>query len=355
MKIAIIGLGAATKNIHVPALKKLINIEVVGGYDANKNISSFSFPIFSSAEELLNKTNPDLVIIATPTFTHFELTCLALSHNCHVLVEKPFMESLEQADHIIALSNKVQRWVIVNNQYRFMNIHQVAKKQINTDKFGDLLFICASQTFFVSDETETGWRGQDKQRTCKEFGIHVLDLCRFFFDEDPVAIYARMPKGSNPDGPDLLNLIQLEFSGDRVAQIILDRLSKGTHRYLELRLDGSKGVVETSIGGKLGLNAGINARNKRPYLNLNLAMGGSAVLHQGERSKQLATDPLDLFVNATYKLLLAFISALKNGETPPCNAIDNRNTLALMFAAYESSEKGSVIDMSQYYEVNLTL
>jgi len=355
MKVAIIGLGAAARKIHLPALKKTASLQIVGGYDVVNGTSNFSFPIFSSADELLTQSKPDLVIIATPTFTHFELTCLALSHKCHVLVEKPFMESLEQADQVIALSEKVQRWVIVNNQYRFMNIHQAAKKQINSDNFGDLLFICANQTFFVSNETETGWRGEDKQRTCKEFGIHVFDLCRYFFNENPIKIYARMPKGENPDGPDFLNLIHLEFSGDRVAQITLDRLSKGSHRYLDLRIDGSNAVIETSIGGKLELNAGIKARNKRPFVKLDLAMGGSATLRQGENSIKLATDPLDLFVNATHKLLSAFLSSLKNGDTPPCNAQDNRNTLALMFAAYDSNDQGSVVDMHPYYQVNTTL
>jgi len=35
----------------------------------------------------------------------------------------------------------------------------------------------------------------------------------------------------------------------------------------------------------------------------------------------------------------AFLTALDCGETPPCNASDNRRTLALMLAAYDSAEK----------------
>lgn len=53
-----------------------------------------------------------------------------------------------------------------------------------------------------------------------------------------------MPRGKQPNGPDYLNLIELEFSGDRVAHITLDRLSRGRRRYLDIRLDGEAGSIE---------------------------------------------------------------------------------------------------------------
>ena len=343
MKVAIIGLGAAAQQIHLPALKKDSTLEIVAGVDVRSNLPSFDFPVFESQTQLYERTTPNLVIVATPTQWHYESTKLALENGCHVLVEKPFMSDLEEADKIIELSNKVGRWVIVNNQYRFMNIHEAAYNQIDSADFGELLFISANQTFFVSDDTESGWRGNDPQRTCKEFGIHVLDLCRYYFKEEPLSITARMPKGKNPQGPDYLNLLQLEFSEDRVAHITLDRLSRGPHRYLDMRLDGSKSVVETSVGGKLNLNLGIRGGTREPYFDLDIAMGGTARLYKKEKYKKLATDPIDLFANATYKLLLAFQQSLKDGTPPPCDAESNRKTLALMLAAYESASTGKTI------------
>ena len=159
------------------------------------------------------------------------------------------MPTLAEADDVCALSRDVKRWVVVNNQYRFMEIHRVARETIGAPEFGDLLFVSAEQTFYVTRETEAGWRGKEKERTGREFGTHVLDLCRFFFGQDPVAITARMPRGADPSAPDYLVLIQLEFPGDRFAQVTLDRLSRGRHRYLEMRLDGSAGCIETRLGG----------------------------------------------------------------------------------------------------------
>lgn len=344
-KIAIAGLGTAARQIHIPAYAKLADLEVVGGYDPAVREGRFGFPLFSSIDELLDRTSPDILSAVTPTARHFEVARKGLLAGCHVFCEKPFMASMEEANEITALSRDRMKWVVVNNQYRFMNIHRGAKKAIGTPEFGDLLFVNANQTFPVSEKSEAGWRGREMRRTCQEFGIHALDLCRFFFDEDPVAICARMPKGGNPGGPDYLNLIRLEFSGDRVAHVGLDRLCRGPQRYLEMRLDGSGGCVETSIGGNIAFAMGIRGGSRKPYVNLDVSLGGRALLYQGENVRKIASDPLDLFAHGTARLMRAFLDALDDRTTPPCNADDNRRTLALVLAAYESHERNRTIEM----------
>jgi predicted dehydrogenase len=344
-RVALAGVGAAAKQIHLSALARLPSVELVGGFDPATGHEHFPFPLFATAEEMLEKTRPDLLIVAAPPAAHFELTRLGLRAGCHVFCEKPFMTNLEEASEIVALAKHVKRWVVVNNQYRFMNIHAEAKKRIGTPEFGDLLFVCIHQTFFTTEESEAGWRGQDPRRTCKEFGTHVFDLCRFFFGEDPLTVTARMPKGSHPKGPDYLNLILLEFSGGRVAHIILDRLCRGPTRYLMTRLDGSNACLELELGGHLELCAGIRGGSRRPYLDFDFSPGGRARLFHGQKSKKIATDPLDVFAHATSRLLQAFLGALDRDETPVCNAEDNLRTLALMLAAYESDEKRQTLSL----------
>lgn len=345
VKVGLVGLGAAARQIHLPALSTIPGARVVGGVDTQARPEPFSFPLFPSVEEMVQRTGADVVVVATPPDTHFALTRAALLAGAHVMCEKPFVATLEEASTLAALARECKRRVVVNNQYRFMRIHEAARAAVGTPEFGRLLFLSAEQTFRVTAETEAGWRGQETDRTCREFGTHVLDLCRFFFAEDPLAVTARMPRGPQGGGPDYLNLIQLEFSGDRVAQITLDRLSRGPHRYLRLRLDGESGCVETRIGGGVELAAGIRGGTRRPFVRFDLALGGRARLYGSGRPRTIATDPFDVFATATGRLYQAFFLALKDGTTPPCDADDNRRTLALMLAAYESHRQRRTIPM----------
>ncbi len=344
--IALAGLGSAARRIHLPAIKAITDLEVVGGFDPAAPSGALPFPRFSSPEEMLEKAHPDILVVATPPDSHAALTRLGLAAGCHIFCEKPFMNSLEEADQVLRLARECKRWIVVNNQFRFMNIYRQAKATTGSSGFGTLLFLSASQTFVTTPDTEAGWRGADRRRTCKDFGTHIFDLCRFFFDEDPASISARMPKAGNPNGPDYLNLLELEFSGDRVAHITLDRLCRGRHNYLDLRLDGSAGCIETHFGGGVEIAVGIRGGTRRPYVKADVSLGGTAVLYHGEKSRKIASEPAAVFAHATSRLLEAFLSALDRGTVPPCNGDDNRRTLALMLAAYESAETNRRVVMS---------
>jgi predicted dehydrogenase len=345
-RIAIAGLGQAARGIHLPAYRSIPSLEIVGGCDPLAKAEQFSFPLFASVPEMLERAKPHILAVVTPPNSHFAIASLGLQAGCHVFCEKPFMANLDEADAIIGMARDARRQVVVNNQFRFMRIHRAAKEMIGTAEFGDLLFLTIHQTFFVTEETEAGWRGETTRRTGMEFGTHVLDLCRYFFGENPSSISVRMPRGKEPSGPDYLNLIQLEFSGDRVAHIILDRLSRGRHRYLDIRLDGEAGSIETSVGGKLEASAGVRAATRKPFFTFDFAMGGRARLYHGETFSTLAREPANVFASATGALMKAFLAALERGETPPCDCVDNRYTLALMLAAYESDAKRMAIAMT---------
>ena len=344
-RLAIAGLGAAARTIHLPAYRRLPRLEVVGGHDPAGLGSSFAFPCFDSVQTMLERTQPDLLVVASPPATHYDLVRSGLEAGCHVLCEKPFMPTLEQARSIVAMAARLDRRVVVNQQYRFMNIHHQARNLCGRRELGDLLFVSARQTFRTDSKTEAGWRGGDPQRTCKEFGIHVLDLCRFFFDADPVRVTARMPRPHDPAGPDLLDLIQLEFPGGRAAEISLDRLTRGRHSYLEMRLDGTHGCIETRLGGGIELRFGLRGGRRRPFFELDVSLGGRARLYHGERYRNVARDPLNLFSRATGRLMEAYLDALEAEAAPPCEGADNLRSLALMFAAYASDRLGTTLEM----------
>jgi predicted dehydrogenase len=298
---------------------------------------------------MLDATRPEIVTIATPPHTHFELARRALLADCHVFCEKPFVEDLQQADELIDLSQSVGKWIVVNAQYRFMNIHRGAKGMIGQAEFGELLFLHAEQTMWT--EESSGWR--TSQQTCREFGTHVLDLCRYFFDDEPLSVSAWMPGNCELSGSERLDLIDLEFPGGRAARITLDRLCRGKHRYLSLRLDGSDGCIETRLGGRLHVTAGLSGRTRRPFLDLDISLGGRARLYHGEHWRKITGDPFNVFAHATARLMQAFLHALDTGGVPPCNAQDHRSTLALVLAAYESHRRRAPVPVESTMSLEL--
>jgi predicted dehydrogenase len=138
---------------------------------------------------------------------------------------------------------------------------------------------------------------------------------------------------------DLIDVVILEFSGGRVASIVLDRVCRGPHRYLEMRLDGEHGSLRASIGGRASFSLSL-APGRNPGPHLEWAAGGQAWLEVGERRRVLARNPRDAFAHATARTLQLTIDAVSRGEAPPCSARDARSILAVVEAAYLSAQTG---------------
>lgn len=347
IRVAITGLGAAAHNIHLPAYAMIRDkITVVGGCDISEKARDRTRKqwnlqaVYGNSEEMIEKTKPDIVSIISPPSQHFEHCQIALEKGCHVFCEKPFMENMEQVDKIIEMEDHAKRHVVVNNEFRYMQIHSRAKDFIGSPEFGELRYFNAWQTFTRNAHTEAGWRGKIEKRVCFEFGNHVFDLIRFFFGKTPTKIFAHMPKPVPDIKTDVINVVSVEFDDGRAASFILDRLSKGPERYLDIRLDGDHATIHTSIGGELKFQIGMHTREKKPFFDLSIVKGGKAELQVGNRSKVIAKDPINPFKTATSELFSRFIGAIENNTVPPCNAKDSRDTFALILAAYESAASG---------------
>lgn len=338
--IALAGLGSAGRTIHLPAYASVPGLSVIGACDPAANAASFPFPVFPTLAELLEQARPDILGIASPPAAHFEQARAGLLAGCHVFCEKPFTATLAEADDLARLAGECGRSLVVNHEFRYMRSHLAIQRAIGTAEFGDLVFLSAFQSYPRRPGMEDGWRGQGNQRTCREFGIHVLDLCRFLFDAEPVRVHSRMPRGADAGGPDHLDLVTLDFPGDRSAHVTLDRMARGRHRYLDLRADGTAATIETSLGGRVSLGVGLNATTRRPFVDLDFARGGRARLYKGERFRTLAKEPSGIFAHATATLLGEMLGALDAGRTPPCHAEDARRSMALVQAAYDSDARG---------------
>ena len=351
-RIAIIGLGAATRNIHLPAYARLgTRVRVVGGSDpdqaARLAVSRMGVGETSAdAAELLERVRPDIVCVCSPPELHRAHAELALAAGCHVFCEKPLATTLEDADAIVSAAERSGRQVVVNNEFPAMRIHRAAKAQIGSPEFGRLLYLHAWHTNRPTEHTEAGWRSRMHNRLGLEFGIHVFDLVRYFFEATPSRVLAHMPQPDASVSWDAITVVAMDFDDGRAASFVLDRLSKGPERYLDIRLDGERAAMHTSIGGQLQASFGLHTRDRRPFADIRVAGGGRAVLEQGSRSRVLATDGTNPFASATATHFADFLDAIDRGAVAPASVRDNRDSLSLVFAATRSAEEGRSVDVS---------
>lgn len=124
MKVGIIGASFA-RDAYLPALKHVAGAEVVaiasGRLEsAQSAATAFGVPhAYADWEEMLDRHDFDLVLIATPTVTHAPMTLAALEKGAHVVCEKPTAMDAGEATAMLEKAEALGRLHMIDHEMRF--------------------------------------------------------------------------------------------------------------------------------------------------------------------------------------------------------------------------------------------
>jgi predicted dehydrogenase len=145
LRLGIVGCGGIATDVHIPnwlALKDRVRLFAV--CDQNENLSKQTAKKFGidrsykNLSDMLDAENLDIVDICTPPQTHAALAIDAMNAGCNVITEKPMALSTEEADKIIAASEKNKvKFCIVHN-FLFEPMFQEAKHLAESGLIGEL-------------------------------------------------------------------------------------------------------------------------------------------------------------------------------------------------------------------------
>jgi predicted dehydrogenase len=351
MRFGFAGLGWAARAFHLPALSQVPGAEVVGGADQSlEQRSSWQreakTPAYGSLEELVAAQDPDVIVVATPPDSHTALCLQALEAGAHVICEKPFVPTIEDADRVLAAAQEAGRSVAVNHEFREKPIFKAMADRIDSPEAGRLVFCQIWQLMDVAPWDEpVAWRAAMPNRTLFEGGVHLVDLLLFVFKDRPQAVYARHSSGLDaPREADAIHLVTLEFPGNRLAQLTIDRLCPAGIRYVEVRADCERESLRASLGGRALVRAGMK-RAETTGLRFELASGGIAWAERGPKRRTLARARRESGKHATGELFKKIAAAFEEGREPPSSGREARDVLAVIEAAYQSASSGERVEL----------
>ncbi|AXE28891.1 oxidoreductase [Chromobacterium phragmitis] len=104
LKAGLLGYGYAGATFHAPLLNATEGLELVAVSSSKPEHVAQDWPgvrVWPNAEALLDESDIDVVVIATPNDSHFPLAQAALRAGKHVVVDKPFTLDAAQARQLI--------------------------------------------------------------------------------------------------------------------------------------------------------------------------------------------------------------------------------------------------------------
>ena len=142
MKVALVGTGGWGKQ-HARVFSAHPDVEfcAVAGRDpdrTNRRAVEFGVRGYTDIEVMLNAERPDLVSLCLPNQGHFEPTMQVLQAGFPVLVEKPLVFEIEQAERMLELAG--DRFFAICFNHRYAKPVRLAHQAIEQGKLGELVF-----------------------------------------------------------------------------------------------------------------------------------------------------------------------------------------------------------------------
>ncbi|MGL1956630.1 MAG: oxidoreductase [Colwellia sp.] len=337
IKTAIIGYGFSAKTFHLPFINALAEFDVTAVSSSQVEAVKKDWPSaihYFTAEDMLQSSDAQLVIITSPNEVHFSLAKLALENNKHVILEKPFVTKIEDGLTLIALAKEKGLILSVYHNRRWDGDFLTVKKLISEKKLGNIKHFESHFDRFRPTVTQR-WREQSQNGGGILFDLapHLIDQTLQLFGL-PDAITAQceiMREGST--NIDYFNLT-LHYP-NKLALLHASLFSAAPN--LRFNIQGDKGqYIKTGMdpqeqqlkdGTLLDLNDW-GKENEEQYGHLYFA----------ESSKIAVTE------HGGYQhFYLQMAYAINDGTAPPVSAEDALWNIQLIELAMKSSRIGQKV------------
>jgi predicted dehydrogenase len=142
IRTALLAYGMSGKLFQAPFLAAHPGFELFAVAERTEQRMHRDYPgirSFASVAELLADPSIELVVVNTPSGTHFELASQALRAGKHVLLEKPVATSVAQLQELLALAKQMGRHLLAYHNRRWDTDFGAVRRVVESGQLGQLI------------------------------------------------------------------------------------------------------------------------------------------------------------------------------------------------------------------------
>jgi predicted dehydrogenase len=205
---------------HAPFITAHPGFNFYGVWERTKNLAQEKYPgvkTFRSLDELLADAAVELVVVNTPSVTHFDFAKQVIHAGKHLIVEKPFTATSAQAIELLELAKEKSVKLSVYQNRRYDSDYRTIKKILNEGWLGKIVEAEFHYDRFVPalsqklhKETPTPGVG-----CLYDLGSHLIDQALQLFGM-PESVFADITTNRPGSKVDDYFDLKLFYSGHRV-------------------------------------------------------------------------------------------------------------------------------------------
>jgi scyllo-inositol 2-dehydrogenase (NADP+) len=195
---AIVAFGMSGKYFHAPFIDTSDKFNLYAMLERKTAHAKEIYPdvkIVKDLSQILTDKNIELVIISSPNDTHYEYAKTCLLADKHVIIEKPFAITSEEAEELFKIANDQNRIAAAFHNRRWDGDYITAKKIIESGKLGELREYESHFDRFRNYIVPNKWKEEDRPGTglLHDLGPHLIDQAISLFGR-PKSVSADLRK-----------------------------------------------------------------------------------------------------------------------------------------------------------------
>ena len=294
-------------------------------------------------EEKVREDRIDLVTIATPNATHFEISKNFLEAGFNVLCEKPMTMTVEEGEEIMRVAEKSGKICAVNYCYSAYPMVRQARSMIRAGEMGKIRLVIANFSHGHhgdagdADNPRVRWRYDPAMAGVSgqfaDCGIHALHMASFLCDEEVETLSADFASTISSRELEDDAMVNFRMSGGTVGRLWTSSVAIGRQHGFEIQVFGETG----------GLNWSAEQPNQLIYTPLRgrtqiIEKGESGLYEEASRLSRVAIAHPEGFPLAVANMYCDLADVL-SGETRDGlpSAADGVRSMAAVYAAVASA------------------
>lgn len=222
VNVGLVGFGMAARVFHGPLIHSNPNLRLTHIVQRHGDEAQAAYPhaeILRDVNDLLSRPEIELVVIATPNTTHFPIAAESLKAGKHVVIDKPFTNSVKDADELIALARKAGRVLSAFQNRRWDGDFLTVRQILDQKRIGRLAEFESRFDRFRPQVRPHVWRDQDHPGSglLYDLGSHLIDQAVFLFGM-PQGLYAETRK--QRDGAATVDSFQIHLEYPRLKVLL---------------------------------------------------------------------------------------------------------------------------------------
>lgn len=344
LKIGIVGFGGMG-NWHREIIETIDQVSVAGIYDISEERNQYAIEhdlhTYPSLEELLEDSEVDVVLIATPNDIHKPVAIKAMRAGKHVISEKPVTLCSKDLKEMIAVSKETNQFFTVHQNRRWDEDFLTIKKIYEDKTLGEVVRI--ESRVHGSRGIPGDWR-QEKEHgggMILDWGVHLLDQILLIFGETKLKyVHGTVTNITNQLVDDGFTTTLTFENGVEVYVEVGTSNFISLPRWYMLGVNGTAIIEDWSLNGKIVCATG---KDEKDVVPVRTAAGLTKTMAP-RRDDTISTKELPVVKSDIRDFYRNVVKVIKEGEEAKIKLPEVMRVMKLMEAIFESAREHKVIE-----------